>query len=195
MIFEIPVYCPQCKAIYKSGLRLDETSRIGIGAGSKFACPKGHLADLPEGTFEAMSGVLQVRDARGKSVPAWQQIHDVASQALSGEITQDDAIEAIALLAPDLGSLLKLSKGKTFLRVLAVVLWFVVQLMGKSNSEVAPIFVENRQTSIAVTINENTVSPVTLAPRDTSGQHEDGQPSKRKQRRMTGRANGRRGHR
>jgi hypothetical protein len=88
------------------------------------------LADLPEGTFEAMSGVLQVRDARGKSVPAWQQIHDVASQALSGEITQDDAIEAIALLAPDLGSLLKLSKGKTFLRVLAVVLWFVVQLMG-----------------------------------------------------------------
>jgi hypothetical protein len=114
---------------------------------------------------------------------------------LSGEITQDDAIEAITLLAPDLGPLLKLSKGRAFLRVLAVILWFVVQLEGKFNSEVAPIFVENRQTSVSVTINENMVSPTTLAPRDRSVQHEDRQRSKRKQRRMAGKDKGHRDHR
>jgi hypothetical protein len=196
MNFEIPVYCPQCKAIYRSGLVLDETSRIGVGAGNMFTCPKGHLAELTEGPFDARDGVLRVRDAHGVSAPAWQKIHDVASQALSGEITQDDAIEAITLLAPDLGPMLRLSKGKGFFAVLAIVLWFVVQMMGKSNSEVSPIFIENRQTSVGqVTINENIASPTTLAQRDRSAQQEDRQRSKRKQRRMAGKEKGRRDHR
>jgi hypothetical protein len=41
MNFEIPVYCPQCKAIYRSGYVLDETSRIDVGAGNMFRLSQG----------------------------------------------------------------------------------------------------------------------------------------------------------
>ena len=184
MRFEIPVYCPQCNAVYRSGLVLDETSRINVAPGSAFACPKGHSASLMEGTFDAMSGVLQVRDARGQSVPVWQKIHDLASQALSGEINQDEAIDAISLLAPDLGPMLRLARGKGFLPVLAIILWFVAQIYGKS-SESGPIFIESKPTSIGqITINTSIATPTPAVSADQSAQRDD---RKRKRRRTAGR--------
>jgi hypothetical protein len=193
--FEIPVYCHQCNAVYRSGMVLDETSRINVGPGSAFICPRGHSADLMEGTFDARSGVLRVRDAQGGSVPAWQKIHDLASQALSGEINQDEAIDAISLLAPDLGSLLKVARGKSFLRILAIIMWFIVQINGKSGSESSPIFIQSTQTTIGqIVINEGIASPSPLASGDEGVRRDDRQHSKRKRRRIDGRKKERNDH-
>jgi hypothetical protein len=168
-------------------MALDETARINVGADSMFKCPKGHLVPLMEGAFDARDGVLRIRDAQGQSALVWQKIQELTSQALSGQIAQDDAIEAIALLAPDLGTMLRLAKGRTGLAILAFVLWFIAQVNGKTSSEMRPIFIENQQISIGqVSVNEGSSLPPPVVSTSKSIPYDDHQHSKRKRPRIAG---------
>lgn len=159
MLFNIPQYCPQCRAVYPTGIVLDETASIGISS-CQFGCPKGHTSSILEGTFRARDGVLHVFGAGGDSRPVLERIRQLAEAAIAGDTDQNAAIDAIAALAPSLAPMLKATKGSSGLVALALVLWFIVEMTKAFNSgdssQPRPIIIQNTPTVVnEITIGQN----------------------------------------
>jgi hypothetical protein len=177
MIFQIPIFCEQCKTVYPSGIALDASSSINI-ANSVYGCPRGHESPIPDGTFSVRDGLVQIRTELG-SEPVLERIRRLASDAIKGKSDADDTIKAIEALAPSLSPILKLAGKQNSLLVLALILWFIVEMTKAINpsSTTKPIHIENRPIVTSnISVDANVVGR----------SYEDSSTSKRKQRRIRG---------
>jgi hypothetical protein len=177
MVFQIPIFCAQCNTIYPSGIALGQGASISI-KNSVYGCPRGHDSQIPDGTFSVRDGLVQVSTESG-SEPVLERIRRLATDAVKGKSNAEEAIKAIESLAPGLSPVLKLAGTNNSLLVLALLLWFIVEMTKAFNagSVSNPIHIENRPTIInKITIDSNI----------SSNFIRDDKNSKRKQRRLRG---------
>jgi hypothetical protein len=182
MHFQLPVYCPECNAIYGGVMQMVAGATV-VMQNVKFQCPRGHTTQMPDGTIEVRDGVVHIAAPGEESIPVLEKIRRLAQEAVEGKTDADTAIAAISEIAPSLAPLLKATKGSGALVVLALLLWFVVQMTNALQSERrSGTVVDNRPTVInQITINERVPKATELAPTDRGVKH-----SKRKKRRLRG---------
>jgi hypothetical protein len=186
MTFQVPMYCPSCNALYGGAIALGDASTVVVGVNVKFRCPRGHISTVPEGVIDVKNGVLHIARDGEPAIPILESIRRLAQEAVDGKADTDATIEAISALAPSLAPILKIAKGSGGLVILALILWFVVQMTntlqssGKSGANV-----EGRPTIVnQITINERVAPRAELTPTDRSIESHHGQDSKRKKRRL-----------
>lgn len=154
-------------------------------------CPRGHSTTVLDGTYDIMDGALRLRDAPESTRAMLESIRQIAIDAVRGRVEQQEAADAIAELAPCLAPILKATKNPNLLLLLALILWFVVEMtkaMG-DKSKTAPIIIENRPTIINEVTAQNGAPPQpAFSARDRSVQTYDPKHSKRKERRVRGKA-------
>lgn len=172
---------------------MDASSKINLSNNS-YRCPKGHTSKIPDGAFQVMNGVLHVRDGSGNARPVIEEIRRLATEAIAGKAPAEDALDAISLLSPDLGSLIKVAKGSnSALVVLALILWFIVQMRPGQPNE--PIFIDARTTNVGSIVSNQVIhTPPILDQSGQGAQSHDRQHSKRKRRRIAGKEKATCGH-
>jgi hypothetical protein len=186
--YQIPIFCEQCNTIYPSGIALGGHARINI-RNSAYGCPRGHFCPIPDGAFQVRDGVVEISTASGSSEPVLERIRRLASDAIKGKTDAEEALQAIEAIAPSLSPILKLFGHNNSLLVLALLLWFIVEMTKALHPADAgkPIHIENRPTIVnKIAIEKGVSANAELAPTNSSVSNHNNQNSNRKKRRLRG---------
>lgn len=134
-LFQVPAYCPICGAIFPSVMELDNSSNIKISNSVAGPCPNGHMGRVMDGTFDALNGLLSIRDAGPVSRSVLQKVREIAERAAAGNVDPASALDQITdLLPPGSAAAIKKLGAKNPLVAILIVLAFIYYMSGIVNN-------------------------------------------------------------
>jgi hypothetical protein len=127
---QFPAFCPHCGLIFESRAFSFAPGVKNITfEGSRETCPRCHQwAEIPDGTFSFTEDTIEVMDAPDLTRERLLRVAEILDAGRSGAITDDEAAQAVAEVAPSLAPLVA-RFGPRMQKALLVFLWAVVQVL------------------------------------------------------------------
>jgi hypothetical protein len=127
---QFPAFCPNCGLIFQSKLLAISGNVTGlVMKGNRESCPRcGAWAELPDGTFDVVGDTIHVLSASELTQERLTRLSAILDAARAGEISDDEAAEAVAKEAPTLAPLLEQLRPKMG-RAFVLFLFAVVQIL------------------------------------------------------------------
>lgn len=129
----IPAQCsnPNCRAIYPSGIWVENSSNISL-KGNRSQCPVcGSMGLVAEGIFNATKDTIEVLSAPQTTLDMLRSLQDILARTKEGEISAHDAETAAAEISPQLAALVRATSGRPdYLNYLIGLLALAISLWG-----------------------------------------------------------------
>jgi hypothetical protein len=97
--FHLPAFCPNCGLIFESrplGIAPGASVENLVMEGNREQCPRcGHMAELPDGTFNIVDDTLTVLEATPLTRARLAQLADLMDRARTGAIAEEDLADEL----------------------------------------------------------------------------------------------------
>jgi hypothetical protein len=133
LTFEIPAFCPECGCTVGTGVRFVEgTSEVAF-EDCVTICHCGAEAEIPDGTYAYIDGVVELLDGNTISRASLDQIASVLKSSRARDVTPERLVAEVEEIEPSLAVFLRRWLGaddpQTFWTIVAILIVILLEFL------------------------------------------------------------------
>ncbi len=160
MDMRIPVFCPECKSVFSSGIRLTG-SNIKVDLKSNvFICECGHECTIRDGVYGVFDGIFRIHHGHYGTPENLEEICNIGREVGYGLREPDGALrDIVSLLPPESAAAIKQLGINSSLGIVMLIVVMVTMVSGAANNliqAVRSVFPSNPAPNTIIN-NHNTI--------------------------------------
>jgi hypothetical protein len=140
----LPVFCPNCGAVFASrAFHFEDATNVTL-VGNKESCPNcGAMAEIPDGVFNFVGDTITVLSAPGRTHDQLRRFQEILREARDTRASPADVADAIRRDAPDLapfvaGLLIPKTAGEFYALLTLILTVITLLLVRPEGSQLSP---------------------------------------------------------